>query len=224
MVKPIYFYNTLNRQKEEFTPIKPGKVSLYTCGPTVYDFAHIGNLRTYIFEDILRRTLEFNGYQVDHAMNITDVGHLVGDGDVGEDKLEVGAKREGKHPLDIAKQYEDVFFNDLKQLNILTANKLKRATQAIPEQIELIKKLMDNGFAYQTPAAIYFETSKLADYGELSGQKLSEKEVGVRDEVVVDQAKRHPSDFALWFFLTGRYENHILHWSSPWGEGFPGWH
>lgn len=217
-------YNTLGKKVEDFKPIKKGEVSLYTCGPTVYNYAHIGNLRTYIFEDLLKRVLLYNGYKVNHAMNITDVGHLVGDGDEGEDKLEVGAKREGKNPLDIAKFYTEKFFQDTDALNILRPDSVLPATDAIPEQVEIIKLLEEKGFAYKGEQAVYFDTSKLADYDKLSGQKLSEKLAGAREEVVVDKDKKNPADFALWFFLTGRYQNHILHWPSPWGEGFPGWH
>jgi len=217
-------YNTLSRAIEDFKPIKEGEASLYTCGPTVYNYAHIGNLRTYIFEDLLKRTLLYNGYKVKHAMNITDVGHLVGDGDEGEDKLEVGAKREGKNPLDIAKFYTDKFFQDTDALNIIRPDVVKSATETIEQQKDIIKILVEKGFAYKGEQAVYFDTSKLADYGKLSGQKLSEKLSGAREEVVVDKDKKNPADFALWFFLTGRYKNHILHWPSPWGEGFPGWH
>lgn len=224
MEQTIHLYNTLTRSKEAFQPIHDNQVGLYACGPTVYNYAHIGNLRTYIFEDILRRTLEFRGYNVHHAMNITDVGHLVGDGDDGEDKMEVGARREGKHPLEIAKQYEAKFFEDFQALNCRMPQSIVRATDAIEAQIELIKRLEEKGFTYQTGSAIYFDTSKLEDYGKLTGQKLEEKLVGAREEVIVSSDKRRPQDFALWFFLTGRYKNHILHWSSPWGEGFPGWH
>ncbi len=222
----LKLYNTLTKKIEELKLIKDKEVGLYTCGPTVYNFAHIGNLRTYIFEDLLKRVLEYNGLKVNHAMNITDVGHLVGDGDEGEDKLEVGAKREGKNPLDIAKFYAEKFLSDLRDLNIELPDPkmILPATQAIPEQIEIIKQLEAKGFAYKGEAAIYFNTSKLPDYGKLSGQKLSEKKSGARDEVVQDPDKKTPADFALWFFLKGKYENHILHWPSPWGEGFPGWH
>lgn len=199
-------------------------VGLYTCGPTVYDYAHIGNLRTYIFEDILRRVLEYEGYQVDHAMNITDVGHLVGDGDEGEDKLEVGAKREGKSPLEVARFYEKKFFDDLQELNIIKPGKVLRATESIEDQIDIIKQLEAKGFAYKGKQAVYFDTAKFKNYGKLSGQEISEKKIGAREEVVVDKDKKDPADFALWFCLTGRYENHILHWPSPWGKGFPGWH
>ncbi len=221
---PIYLYNTLARAKEVFTPLRKGRVGFYACGLTVYDFAHVGNLRTYIFEDILRRVLTYNGYLVRHAMNITDVGHLVGDGDEGEDKLEVGARREGKNPLEIAKFYTDKFFEDTDKLNIIRPSKVLPATKTIKEQIAIIKILEKKGFTYRGEQAIYFDTSKLEDYGKLSGQKLSEKISGARKEVVSDKDKKHPADFALWFFLAGRYKNHILHWPSPWGEGFPGWH
>lgn len=220
----LHLYNTLRRKKEIFKPLKKGFVGLYTCGPTVYDYAHIGNLRTYLFEDILRRTLQMHGYKVRHAMNITDVGHLAGDQDFAEDKIERRAAKEGKHPLEIAKLYENKFLSDLRELNILPPSKLLRASEAIPEQINLIKKLQKRGYIYTDELAVYFDTSLLSDYGKLSGQKLSEKRTGVRAEVVVDEQKRHPSDFALWFFLKGRYLNHILRWPSPWGEGFPGWH
>ncbi len=220
----LKLYNTLSREIEDFKPIKQNEVSLYTCGPTVYHFAHIGNLRTYIFEDLLRRVLEYNAYKVNHAMNITDVGHLVGDGDEGEDKMELGAKREGKSPLEVAKFYEQKFFADCKELNILYPTQVLAATNSISEQIEIIKILEQKGFVYQDEFAIYFDTSKLSDYGKLSGQNLADKITGAREEVVVDSAKKNPADFVLWFFLKGRYENHVLRWPSPWGEGFPGWH
>src|SRR3989344_3169288 len=164
----LKLYNTLSKKIEEFEPINGKKVGLYTCGQTVYDFAHIGNLRTYIFEDILHRALEYNGYQVTHAMNITDVGHLVGDGDEGEDKLEVGARREGKNPLEIAKFYTERFFEDAGKLNILRPDKILPATKAIKEQIEIIKILEEKGFTYCGGQAVYFDTSKLENYGRLS--------------------------------------------------------
>ncbi len=220
----LTLYNTLSRKIEPLSPLRENTVSLYTCGPTVYHFAHIGNLRTYLFEDLLRRVLEYDGYKVVHAMNITDVGHLVGDTDFTEDKMEIGARREGKHPLEIAKLYRDRFFEDCKELNILPPHMVLNATDAIAEQIEIIKLLEQKGFIYSDNSAIYFDTSKLSDYGKLSGQKLSDKLTGAREDVVVDNGKKNPADFALWFFLTGRYENHMLHWPSPWGEGFPGWH
>lgn len=220
----LKLYNTLSRKLEKFEPLNKNEVKYYTCGPTVYDYAHVGNLRTYIFEDVLYRSLEYLGYNVEHAMNITDVGHLVGDGDEGEDKLEVGAKREGKSPLEVAKKYEKKFFEDLDELNIIKPSHILRATDSVQDQIEIIKELEKKGFAYKGKQAIYFNTLKLKDYGKLSGQKLDEKKTGARGDVVVDSDKKNPTDFALWFFLKGRYKNHVLKWPSPWGEGFPGWH
>jgi cysteinyl-tRNA synthetase len=220
----LKFYNTLSRKIEELKPLAGNRVGLYACGPTVYNYAHIGNLRTYIFEDLLKRVLLFDGFEVDHAMNITDVGHLVGDDDEGEDKLEASARREGKNPLDIARFYTDKFLSDIDELNIIRPNKILAATEAISEQIEIIKILEQKGFTYNGEQAVYFDTSKLPDYGKLSGQKLSEKKTAAREDVVIDKDKKHPADFALWFFLKGRYLNHILQWDSPWGKGFPGWH
>ncbi len=220
----VLIYNTLTREKEALKPIKKGVVSLYTCGPTVYNYAHMGNLRTYIFEDVLQRTLVRDGYKVKRAMNITDVGHLTSDADEGEDKLEIGAKREGKSPREVAKFYTKKFLADLAALNVIKPAKILPATKTIPEQIEIIQLLEQKGFTYIGNKAIYFDTAKLSDYGKLSGQKLDEKKAGARGEVIQDPDKRHPADFALWFFLKGHYENHLLHWPSPWGEGFPGWH
>jgi cysteinyl-tRNA synthetase len=227
----IKLYNTLNNRIEEFKPIKEDLVSLYTCGPTVYDYQQIGNFRKFVFDDTLRRVLMASGYHVKHVMNITDVGHLVSDADEGEDKLEKGAAREGKTVWEVAEQYTDQFKNDAKMLNILRPNgydgkkdTYARATDFIDEQIELIKILLAKNYAYITEGAIYYDVTKLADYGELTGQKLSEKEVGVREEIVSDKNKKNPQDFALWFFLKGRYEHHSMHWPSPWGKGFPGWH
>ncbi|HSX18102.1 MAG TPA: cysteine--tRNA ligase [Candidatus Saccharimonadales bacterium] len=223
-------HNTLTRKIEEFKPLQDKIVTLYSCGPTVYDYMHIGNLRKFVFDDTLRRALEANGYKTKHAMNITDVGHLVSDSDEGEDKLEKGAKREGKTVWDVAKHYTDSFKKDVAALNILKPNvsggpdNYAKATDFIPEQIEMIKILLEKGFAYETPKAIYFDVSKLKNYGELTGQKLSDKEVAVRSDVVTDKNKRNPQDFALWFFTVDRFAHHDMHWSSPWGEGFPGWH
>ena len=220
----IRLYNTLTRKIENFKPIRKGRVGLYTCGPTVYNFAHIGNLRTYIFEDILRRTLEYAGYRVRHVMNITDVGHLTSDADAGEDKLEKGAAREGKTVWDIARFYTAAFLRDIKALNIKRAEKLIPATSAIRSQLAIIKKLFDGGFAYETPEAVYFDVSKFRNYTKLSRQRLEEKKTGARAEVVEDPAKKHPQDFALWFKRVGKFANHAMHWPSPWGDGFPGWH
>lgn len=216
--------NTLTRSKEIFEPITAGQVSLYTCGPTVYNYAHLGNLRTYIFEDVLRRVLQLEGYKVNHVMNITDVGHLASDGDEGDDKLEKGAEREGKTVWEVAEFYTKAFKHDIKQLNILPATHLVKATDHIQDQIDLIQILIDKEFAYQTKQAIYFDVTKAKGYGKLSGQKLQDKEVGARDEVITDADKHHPQDFALWFFTVGHFAHHTMHWPSPWGEGFPGWH
>ncbi|MEK7095859.1 MAG: cysteine--tRNA ligase [Patescibacteria group bacterium] len=216
-------YNTLSRQVEPFKPIKGGKVKLYTCGPTVYDYQTIGNLRTYILYDTLSRVLTAGKYSVDHVMNITDVGHLTSDADAGEDKLEKGAKRTGKTVWEVAGQYTIVFNDDLKKLNI-TAPKIVRATDFIKQQVAMTQTLIDKGYGYQTEQAIYFDVSKLPSYGELTRQKLSDKEVGARSEVVTDKSKRSPQDFALWFFAIGRFTDHEMKWPSPWGEGFPGWH
>ncbi|MFA4937352.1 MAG: cysteine--tRNA ligase [Patescibacteria group bacterium] len=227
----LYLYNTLTRQKEEFKPQHPSRlwfqkpsVSLYTCGLTVYDYPHLGNLRTYIFEDVLKRTLVFNGFSVKHIMNITDVGHLTSDADEGDDKMEKGAQRSGKTVQELAEYYTKIFKENLKDLNILKPDTWTPATKYIKEQVELVKRLETKGFTYETNQAIYFNISKFPNYTKLSGQKLEEKEVGSRSEVVVDKQKKHPADFALWFKLTGRFKNHLQHWPSPWGEGFPGWH
>ncbi len=224
-------FNTLGRRLEEFKPINPGKVSLYTCGPTVYDYAQLGNLRSFIFDDTLRRVLEASGYSVAHVMNITDVGHLASDMDEGEDKLEKGARREGKSVWDVANYYIKSFKEDVELLNILAPNGYSspsgpypRATDFIRQQVEILQLLFEKDYAYQTKEAIYFDTSKLSNYGELTGQRLEEKEVGARSDVKTDPQKRHPQDFALWFFLVGRFANHTMRWPSPWGEGFPGWH
>jgi len=224
-------YNTLGREVEEFKPLVDGQVKLYSCGPTVYDYAHIGNLRAYVFDDTLRRTLTVAGYDVKQVMNITDVGHLVSDDDEGEDKLEKGAQREAKTVWEVADFYIKAFLDDISQLNILPPNgydgphgPYARATDFIKEQLEMVSILTDRGFAYQTEQAIYFDVSKLGDYGKLTGQKLSDKEVAARSEVVTDANKHHPQDFALWFFKVGRFADHSMSWPSPWGEGFPGWH
>ena len=224
-------YNTLSRETEEFKPIKPNIVKLYTCGPTVYDYAHIGNLRSFVFDDTLRRTLESAGFHVKHVMNITDVGHLTSDMDEGEDKLESGAERDHKSVWEVAQFYIDAFEKDAAELNILPPNAYKgnhqpypRATDFIPEQQEIIQKLLEKGTAYQTDQAVYFDVSKLSDYGRLTRQNLADKEVAARTEVVTDAKKRNPQDFALWFFPIGRFANHSMTWESPWGKGFPGWH
>lgn len=220
----IKLYNSLGRTVQEFTPQQAGKVSLYTCGPTVYDYMHIGNLRKFIFDDTLKRMLLSQGLEVNHVMNITDVGHLVSDGDEGEDKLEKGAAKDGKSVWDVAQFYIDAFNTDMQAVNVLDPKQLIRATDAIDSQIAMIKVLIQKEFAYITTEAIYFDVSKLPDYGVLTGQKLADKQVGVRDEVVTETSKRNPQDFAVWFFTVGHFADHQMHWKSPWGEGFPGWH
>ena len=247
-MNPINIYNSLNRRLEEFKPIKKNKVGLYTCGPTVYNYAHIGNLRTYIFEDILKRTLLYNGYKVQHIMNITDVGHLTSDGDVGEDKMEKGAAREHKTAWEIADFYAAAFKKDVVDLNIIPPDEMPRATDHIKEQINLIKKLEKKGFTYKTSDGIYFDTSKLSDYGKLANLKNQSLKAGARVEI---GEKKHSTDFALWKFSypgglsEEEYEKRIkngitlinsdykklpfpghrqMEWKSPWGVGFPGWH
>ena len=220
----LTFYNTLTRKKEEFKPIKPPGVGLYTCGPTVYNYAHIGNLRTYVFEDILKRVLTYNGYKVNHVMNITDVGHLTSDADVGEDKMEKGARREGKSAWDIAKFYTQAFLKDLKELNILDSDKYPRATDHIEEQVDIIEKLEKKGFTYKTSDGVYFDTSRLKDYGKLAKLDIEHLKAGARIEV---GEKKSDTDFALWKFSPNPPaggEKRQMEWPSPWGVGFPGWH
>jgi cysteinyl-tRNA synthetase len=216
----IQLYNTLTRQKEVFKPIKSQNVGLYTCGPTVYHYAHIGNLRTYIFEDILRRTLEYNGYTVNHVMNITDVGHLTDDGNNGEDKMEKGASREHKSVWDIAKFYTEAFQNDMIDLNIAPPILWCKATDHIPEQIDLVKTLENKGFTYKISDGIYFDTSKLSDYGKLAQLDIAGLNSGARIEM---GEKKQATDFALWKFSPIDSQRQ-MEWASPWGKGFPGWH
>jgi cysteinyl-tRNA synthetase len=237
----LKLWNTPDRQLKEFHPRKKGQVGLYACGPTVYQTAHIGNLRSYIFEDVLKRTLQFLGYRVNHVMNITDVGHLVSDADVGEDKIEREAARRAKSAWDIAREHEAEFLRDLDRLNVEQPVVLPRATEHIAEQIALIGQLEKKGFTYRTSDGVYFDTSKFPDYGKLSGQPLEEKEEGAR--VAANPEKRNPSDFALWKLsepkrahpelVEGSPERRgeamprprrQMEWESPWGVGFPGWH
>jgi len=221
----MQLYNTLTRSLMKLRPIRPGEISLYTCGPTVYAYAHIGNLRKFIFDDTLRRTLEAAGYHVNHVMNITDVGHLVSDADEGDDKLESGAKREGKTVWEVATAYTEAFTADMQRVNVLPpSDGYAKATDYIEQQIDIVRLLIERGHAYRTEQAIYFDVTSSPDYGELSGQRLSDKEVGARSEVVTDPNKRHPSDFAVWFFTVGHFAGHSMRWTTPWGEGFPGWH
>ena len=212
-------YNTLDREKEEFVPLQGNLVRMYSCGPTVYSYAHIGNMRTYIFMDLLRRSLRYCGYKVKGVMNITDVGHLLSDGDEGEDKMQKAATREGKTPWEIAAFYTEAFFKDIDALNVGRPEIIAKATDHIPEMIEFVKGLMEKGYAYEISDGIYFDIGKFPGYGKLSGQTVDEKEAGARIEE--NSEKRHPADFALWKKAD---KNHIMQWESPWGMGFPGWH
>lgn len=217
----LKIYNTLTKKLEEFAPLHPDSVSIYACGPTVYDYAHIGNFRTYVMTDLLVRTLKFLGYQVKYVTNITDVGHLVSDADSGEDKLEKGAKREGKTAWDVAKFYTDAFLADSRKLNLVEPDVRPKPTEHIAEQLAMVETLLTKGFGYRTNDGIYFDTSKFSDYGILTGQSLNELKSGVRVEI--NPEKRNPTDFALWKFSpTGA--KRVMEWQSPWGTGFPGWH
>ncbi|MDA8139630.1 MAG: cysteine--tRNA ligase [Desulfobacteraceae bacterium] len=217
----LQLYNTMSRVKEVFKPVHPPKVGLYTCGPTVYNYAHIGNLRTYIFSDILKRVLTYNGYEVNHVMNITDVGHLTGDRDMGEDKMESGARKEGKSAWEIAEYYTQAFKKDIVQLNIQEPTIWCKATETISEQIALIQTLEAKGYTYPTSDGIYFDTSKFKDYTKLSHQDLEALQEGARVEK--NPEKRNATDFALWKF-SPRDVRRQMEWESPWGIGFPGWH
>ena len=215
----IFFYNTLTKKKEKFEPIEDNMVKIYTCGPTVYKDATIGNMRTFIFMDNLRRVLKYNGYNLKHVMNLTDVGHLVSDGDEGEDKMVKSAKEEGKTPKEIAEHYTKLFFKDLELLNVDMPEIICKATDYINDMLEFVKKLVANGYAYETSTAIYFDVSKLDEYGILSGIDVRKQKAGAR--VDVDEEKKNPYDFALWIKAP---ENHIMKWDSPWGPSYPGWH
>jgi cysteinyl-tRNA synthetase len=217
----LKLYNSLERKKSEFSPIQPGKVGLYTCGPTVYNFAHIGNLRTYIFEDILKRVLRYNDFQVKHVMNITDVGHLTGDRDMGEDKMEKGARREGRTAWEIAEFYTRAFESDIALLNIIEPDIWVKATDTISDQIELIKILEAKGYTYRTGDGIYFDTARFKDYTRLSHQNIESLREGARVEK--NPEKRNATDFALWKF-SPEGARRQMEWDSPWGTGFPGWH
>lgn len=217
-------YNTANRKIEEIVPLDPPTITFYACGPTVYDHTHIGHIRTYLNEDILKRTLTRFGYKVKHVMNITDVGHLTGDDDSGEDKLEKGAQKAGQTVLEVAKFYTDFFSSTIEALGISNPDILCKATEHVPSMIKLIDQLEQKGFTYKTYEAIYFDTSKFKGYGSLSGQNLGDKLQKAREEVHIDSEKKNPADFALWFFRVDRFKDHTMHWESPWGDGFPGWH
>ena len=216
-------YNTLTKRIEEFIPNNKDVVKMYTCGPTVYNFAHIGNLRTYIMEDILEKSLNYIGYKVDRVMNITDVGHLSSDNDSGEDKMLKGAKREKKTVLEIAEMYTKSFMNDAIKLNIKWPDTVSKATDNIDEYIKIITKLLEDEYAYISGGNVYFDTSKLSDYYQLTNHKIDEMVVGVRDGVEEDSNKRNQADFVLWF-TKSKFDNQELKWDSPWGVGYPGWH
>ena len=216
-------YNTLTKRVEEFVPHDESEVKMYTCGPTVYHYAHIGNLRTYIFEDILEKSLNFLGYKVKRVMNITDVGHLQSDADTGEDKMLMGAKREGKTVYEIADFYTKEFFSDTDKLNIKKPEIISKASDNIDEYIKIIDKLLQTGYAYKSGNNIYFDISKARDYYKLSGKNEEELIIGAREDVSADEMKNNPFDFALWF-TKSKFDNQEMKWDSPYGVGYPGWH
>lgn len=233
-------YSTLDRKVVEITPIKQGEISMYNCGPTVYSRMHVGNIRAYVSWDILHRALVYLGFKVNRVMNFTDVGHMTADEDFGEDKIDIIASSTGKDPLEISNTYIRSVLEDFEKLNILSPSGEKvdpnldlqqldkygwlRATSYVQQMIEKIKKMQEGGYTYETDLAVYFDITKIQDYTIFTGQKLDEKSVASRDEVEVDPEKRNPADFVLWMKRVGKYENHLMHWDSPWGDGFPGWH
>ncbi len=224
MENQFRFYNTLTREVETVIPHEEGKIAMYTCGPTVYHFAHIGNLRSYIMEDVLEKALRYVGYDVKRVMNITDVGHLSSDADTGEDKMLKGAKRENKTVMEVAQFYTDAFFEDCRRLNIKRPDVVEPATNCIPEFIHMVSALLEKGYAYVAGGNVYFDTGKLADYFVFSSAVEKEQlQVGVRDDVEEDKNKRNKNDFVLWF-TKSKFENQALKWESPWGVGYPGWH
>ena len=219
----MQLYNSLSHKKEEFVPNHPDIVKMYTCGPTVYHFAHIGNLRTYIMEDVLEKYLRYQGYPVKRVMNITDVGHLSSDADTGEDKMLKGARREHKTVMEIAKYYTDAFFEDCRKLNIKTPDVVEPATNCIPEFIKLVQGLLEKGYAYLAGGNVYFDTSRLAKYYVFNDHNEEDLAVGVREGVEEDQNKRNKADLVLWF-TKSKFDDQELKWESPWGLGYPGWH
>lgn len=219
----MLIYNTLTRTKEKLVPVEPGVIRMYTCGPTVYHYAHIGNLRSYIMEDVLEKYLAYSGYRIDRVMNITDVGHLSGDVDTGEDKMLKGAKRERKSVMEIAKFYTDAFFADCEKLNIKRPAVVEPATSCIGDFINVISALIDKGYAYLSGGNVYFDISKLEEYHVFHDFKEEDLAVGVREGVGEDESKRNPADFALWF-TKSKFDDQELKWDSPWGLGYPGWH
>lgn len=217
----VRLYNTLTREIEDLVPIEEGRVGMYTCGPTVYNYAHIGNLRTYVFEDLLRRTLAYAGYDVHHVMNVTDVGHMESDADQGEDKMALASERERKSPWELARFYEEAFFEDCRSLNILPPHEACRATEHVADIIAFVQDLEKTGFAYNVDGNMYFDIARYPEYAELAKLNLDQLLQGGRVEV--DPRKRNPLDFVLWFSQS-KYPNQIMKWDSPWGVGFPGWH
>lgn len=216
-------YNTLTKQVETFVPHKEGEVNLYTCGPTVYHYAHVGNLRCYLFEDILQKALEYVGYKVNRVMNITDVGHMTSDADAGEDKMLKGAKREQKTVYEIADFYTKSFFKDIEKLHIKKPEVVEKASSHIDVYIKMVEKLLEKGYAYKENGNVYFDISKAKDYYALSGMNTEDLKIGVREDVEEDIHKRNPYDFGLWFTVS-KFENQAMQWDSPWGRGYPGWH
>jgi len=212
----LHIYNTLTRQKEEFQPLQPGRVHMYVCGPTVYDYPHIGHAKSYISFDVVVRYFRWLGYRVRYVQNITDVGHML---DSGEDRILKGAAREQIEPMELVEKYTAAYFKAMDQLNVLRPDISPRASGHIPEQIELVEKLLQNGYAYEVNGSVYFDVSKYSEYGKLSGRKVEEQMAGARLDII--EEKRHPADFALWKKAA---ENHLMQWNSPWGRGFPGWH
>ena len=219
----MQLYNTLTKTVDEFVPVNGNRINMYTCGPTVYHFAHIGNLRSYIMEDALEKFLNYSGYEVKRVMNITDVGHLTSDADSGEDKMLKGAKREHKTVMEIAQYYTDAFFADCAALNIKKPETVVPATSLVPDFIHMVEVLLEKGFAYQAGPNIYFDTSKVPNYYALTGHDEDQLRIGVRDDVEEDTNKRNKSDFVLWF-TQSKFEDQALKWDSPWGVGYPGWH
>ena len=219
----MYLYNSATHRKEEFKTHTPGHVEMYTCGPTVYHFAHIGNLRSYIMEDVLEKYLRYAGYSVNRVMNITDVGHLTSDADQGEDKMLKGARREHKSVMEIAQYYTDAFFEDCRKLNIKRPDVVQPATGLIDDYIRIITRLLDTGYAYVAGGNVYFDTSKLERYYIFNDHNEEDLAVGVREGVEEDTNKRNKNDFVLWF-TKSKFEDQALKWDSPWGVGYPGWH
>lgn len=222
----LKLFNSLSKSKEDFKPYSPPNVNFYTCGFTVYDHTHIGSIKKYVGDDLIRRSLDFLGYKVIHVQNVTDVGHLVSDNDEGEDKLEKGAKKHNKSVWDVAEEFMNEFYNTMDAVNNLRPTIIQRATdeKSIKSQILKIQTLIDNGFGYITENAVYFDVSKLSEYNPFSNQTLEQKIKGAREDVVIDKNKKNPADFALWVFTKGIHKDHIMRWESPWGNGFPGWH